>query len=120
MITAYGIPLVPVSSFKYLGRVMLASDDDWPAVEQNLRREQQKWERLTRVLEREGVDAWTSGRIYMVVVQAVLLYGSQMWVMTPCIGRVWGGFCHRVARRLKGWQSWRRIDRRLLYTPLVG
>ena len=30
--SAYGPTLKMVTSFKYLGRVLLASDDDWPAV----------------------------------------------------------------------------------------
>ena len=29
-------------------------------------------------------------------------YRSDMWVMTPRIGRVWGRFHHRVACRLTG------------------
>ena len=29
-ITAYRTPLAPVTSFKYLGRVLLAADNDWP------------------------------------------------------------------------------------------
>ena len=60
-ITAYGIPLTPFTSFKYLGRVLLSADDDWLAVVNNLWRAQQKWERLTRVSIREGADARTSG-----------------------------------------------------------
>ena len=29
-ITAYWNPVAPVTSFKYLGRVLLAEDNDWP------------------------------------------------------------------------------------------
>ena len=35
-ITSYGIPLSPFTSFKYLGRVLSAADDNWPAVVHNL------------------------------------------------------------------------------------
>ena len=49
-ITAYGITLDPVSSLNYLGRVMLALENNWTVVVCNLRRAQQKWGRLTRVL----------------------------------------------------------------------
>ena len=41
-ISAYGITLAQVSSFKYLGRVMLELDDNWPAVVHNLRRAHKK------------------------------------------------------------------------------
>ena len=35
-ITAYGTPLAMVTSFKYLVRVLLAADVDWPEVVSNL------------------------------------------------------------------------------------
>ena len=37
-ITAYGSPLMEVSSFKYMGRFLSASDDDWPELIPNLGR----------------------------------------------------------------------------------
>ena len=63
-ITAYGIPLALVTSFKYLGSVLSTSDDNCPAVVHNLWRAHQKWARLSRVLSREGSDARTLGRIF--------------------------------------------------------
>ena len=95
-ITAYGIPLAPVTSFKYLGRVFLAFDDDWTSVVNNLCRARWKWARLTRVLIRESADARTLDQIYLAVVQLVILYGMYMWVTTPHIWRVLGGLNHRV------------------------
>ena len=68
-ITAYEIPLSLVISFKYLGRVLLAVDNNWPAVVNNLWRSWKKWARLTRELGREGADARTSGQISLSVVQ---------------------------------------------------
>ena len=38
VITSYGIPLLPVTSFKYLGQILTAEDDDCPAVIRNLRK----------------------------------------------------------------------------------
>ena len=51
-ITAYGIPLSPFISFKYLGRFLSESDKDLTEVVHNLQREQQKRTRLSRVLGR--------------------------------------------------------------------
>ena len=119
LITAYAIPLSPVSSFKYREVVLSVSDDDWLEVVRNLSRAQQKWAQLTRVLGRVGVDAWTLGMLYAAVVQAVFLDGSETWVMTPRIGRDLGGFHHRVARRLTGRKPQRGVDWRWRYTPLV-
>ena len=82
----------------------MAADDDWKAVVHILWRERQKWVHLYQVLSREGEDARTSGRVYVAVVQAVMLYGLDTWVMIPHIGRFGGGFRHRVARRIMGKQ----------------
>ena len=62
------------------------------------------------MLSREGADDRTSGQIYLTVAQSVMLYKSDTWVTTPHIGRVLGGFHHRVARRMTGRQPWRGRD----------
>ena len=103
-ITAYMIPLTPVTSINYIWIVVLVADNNWPAVVINLKKTWRKWARLTRVLRREGEDTQTSGQIYLAVVQLVMFYGLDMWVITPRIGRVLGGFHHRVAHRLTGSQ----------------
>ena len=53
-LTDYGVPLSLVTYFKYLGLVLVAEDNNWPAVVCNLRRARQKWSRLTLILSREG------------------------------------------------------------------
>ena len=72
--TAFRSPLVPVSSFKYLGGVLLSLDDYWTVVLRNLIRLRKKWARLTRVLGREGAYTCTLGMFYVAVVQVVLIY----------------------------------------------
>ena len=69
-------------------------------------------------MSREGENACTSVHIYLVVVQSVIIYKSETWVMTPHIGRFLGGFHHRVALRLTGRQP--RIGRYgvWVYPPL--
>ena len=52
VIKAYRIPLSPVSYFRYLGIVISVFDNNWTEVVQNLKRLQQKWSQLTRVLGR--------------------------------------------------------------------
>ena len=89
-----------------------------PAVVRNLRLARHKWERLTRVLSREGADARTSGQIYLSVVQSIVLYGSETWVLIPRMQRVLGGFHHRVDRRLTGRQPQKGQDRGCVYPPL--
>ena len=52
----YRKQLKTVPSFKYLGRILTAGDDDWPEVAGNLEKAQKSWGRLKRILSREGVD----------------------------------------------------------------
>ena len=40
--------------------------------------------------------------VYKVVVQMVLLYGSDSWVVTEAMLKVLEGFHHRVAHRIAG------------------
>ena len=99
-ITAYGIPLALVTSCNCPGKIIFSSDENWPELVRNLQRARQKWEWLSRVLSREGADTRTLGIIYVEVVQVFLLYGLKTWVIKTRIGRFWGRFHHRVARRL--------------------
>ena len=78
----------------------MAEDDDCPEVVRNLRRASQKRACLNRLLIQEGLYAWTLGQIYLTVVQLVLIYGSETWVLTVRMQRVLVGFHHRVARRM--------------------
>ena len=68
---AYGSPIKSVSEFKYLGRILTVTDDDWPAVVGNLGKERRSWGRLSRVLGREGADPKVSRALYIAVTQAV-------------------------------------------------
>ena len=52
---AYGPPLTLMSSFKYLGQILIASDNNWPGVVGNLSNFQKKWDSLSRILGREAV-----------------------------------------------------------------
>ena len=82
---AYGKQLEAVPSFKYLGRIMTSGDDDWPAVAGKLAKARNSWGRLTRILSREGADKRISRKFFKSVVKQVLLFGEEMWVLTPRI-----------------------------------
>ena len=90
------------TAFKYLGRVLTASDENWMAVVANIWKARSRRARLSRILGREGADPPTPGTFYKALVQATLMFGSETWVLTPRIGRAFGGFHHRVARQLAG------------------
>ena len=52
VLTAYGIPLATVTSFKYLERILSESNYDWTAAVRNLRQARTKWDRTMWVLWR--------------------------------------------------------------------
>ena len=102
VLLAYGTLLTEVYLFRYLGRTFLSSENDWPVVEQILWRDQVNWGRLARIWGREGVDRITVGRFYVEVVQAVLLFGSETWLLTPRLEKSLEGFHHGVVWRMAG------------------
>ena len=71
---AYGTPIESVTEFKYLGRILTATDNDWPEVVGNLGRARRSWGCLARVLSREGADPRVSRAFYIAVTQVVLLF----------------------------------------------
>ena len=93
---AYGTPLTVVSLFQYLLQKLLSTENDRTAVERNLRRERGNRVSLAKILGREGTYKITTGRFYVAVVQAVLLFGSKTWVLTPQLDKSLKGFHHWV------------------------
>ena len=65
---AYGRPLVTVTSFKYLGWVLTAADDNWPEVVENLCKARKIWARLARILGWEGASPRVSGIFFKSIV----------------------------------------------------
>ena len=53
---AYGRRMDLVREFRYLGRTLTSTDDDWPAVARILQKAWATWGRLARILGREGAD----------------------------------------------------------------
>ena len=116
----YGKQLKTVPSFKYLGRILTAGDDDWSAVAGNLGKARKSWGRLKRILSREGADKRVSGNFFKSVVQQVLLFGAETWVLTPIIERSLNSFMHGDARRITGRQPRRGWDGKWFYPSLEG
>ena len=114
--SAYRRPLERVTSFRYLGWVISVADDEWPAVVKNLSQARAVWKRMKRTLSRERVEPQVSGFFFKDVVQAVLLFGSETWAVTPSMGRALGGFQYQVARRMMGRIPWRKPDEKRKYT----
>ena len=91
-----------VTSFKYLGRVISETDDNWPKVVRKLARTKTVWRRMPHILSREGATPRVSCLFFKAVIQAVLLLGAETRLVTPRMGTALGRFQTQVARRLTG------------------
>jgi gamma-glutamyl phosphate reductase len=98
--TVNGMPLKQVNEFLYLGCycVLNKKDNDWPAINHNIKRVSITWGIIGKVLstEREDMKAMTS--VYRAVVQAVLPYGAESWVVKSTMEQKLEAFHHRCAR----------------------
>jgi len=95
-----GVPLKRVDTFKYLGRPLASTDDDWPAIHSNLAKARKRWGMIRRVLVREGADARVSGYFYKAVVQSVVLYGSETWTLDQAKLNALRGLHNRLTRNI--------------------
>ena len=76
-----------VENFKYLGQTLDQTDDDWPAVRQKIMRARLIWGRLGKIMRREGAEPRVLKMFDRAVAQAVLLFGSETWLLSAAIER---------------------------------
>ena len=82
-----------LTSFRYLGQVISEADKNWPAVISKFSRARAVWKWMTQILIREGAALWVSGLFFKAVVQAVIFFGLDTWVVIPLMGKsLEGGF----------------------------
>ena len=70
-----------VWEFRYLGRVLLKDDKDTVCIRGQLKRAWQQWQSVVHVLKQDGASAHTMTKFYIAIVQAVLLYGADLWTI---------------------------------------
>ena len=61
-------------------------------------------------IEKGGRHATDLGEFFKAVVQQVLLFGAETWVVTPKMEQALSAFLHGAARRLTGRQARREKD----------
>ena len=76
-----------VEVFKYLGRLLNWSVDDWSEVLCNTRKAHYVLGRLGKLLWSEGAEPAVSETFYRMVVQVVLFFGVETWVRLAPKGR---------------------------------
>jgi hypothetical protein len=100
--TANGEPIEAVKEFKYLGRILSDNNSDEACVERNLKRAKGKWGMISRILSSEDASPKVLGTFYKPIVQSVLLYGSESWVLTKPMIKKLASFHRRCARYISG------------------
>ena len=92
------------AEFKYLlvGRIVSEEDDDTPAIEANLKKSNAKWSMFKKVLTREQRRASrrVMGHFYKAIVQSILVYGAETWVINPKKHAKTLDFLHRGLRQI--------------------
>ena len=71
--------------FRYLGRIIDQTDDDWPAVRQNIMCASLVCGRLGALLQLEGSYPRVEAMLYRAGVQAILLYGLDTWFLLAAL-----------------------------------
>ncbi len=104
--------------FKYLGWLISFDDADNQAMGSNLRKAQGCWSRVSRVLQAENATPKTCGMFYKATVQAVLLYGSETWSLSPSSMKRLEGFHICAAWQMSGKQPERNKDGSWAYPRL--
>ena len=99
-INAENLPLL--EAFPYLGQAIAYNNTDWVALYLNLHKYWRRWGMITRVIEQTGATVWSQEAIYMTVVQSVLLYDSESWLVTGEMIEVLMGFHHWEAQQITG------------------
>jgi hypothetical protein len=96
-------PLETVTNFWYLGRIWTLRDNDWAATWSNLQKVIKWWAMISHVLICKSASPRISALFYKApMIQTVLLYGSETWVMTDEILQMLTSFHHEIAWCLTG------------------
>ena len=116
--TVHGDVLERVEVFRYLGRLLSQDDDDVRTVRSQLCKARGTWARVGQVLRRENAPPRVSAKFYKAIVQSVLLYGSETWVLSPAVLARLEGFHTRAAYRMAMENIPRRgINQQWVYPP---
>ena len=79
---------------------MAMDDVDTQAIRGNLTKARKAWKMIHRLLRGENMKPRVCGMFFKAVVQAVLLYGSETWVLNDSAMRCLEGFYYHAACRV--------------------
>ena len=85
-----------------MGRILDEDEDDKHASSPQLTKARTKWNQIGQVLRSEGMKPRAMGYFYKTIVQAILLYGSETWVVSDAHLQQFRSFHSRVSRHIAG------------------
>ena len=91
-----------VETFNYIGRIMLLDNSECKEVSGNLQKAWRKLGRFSRIIILGEEYTWTSWRFYVAVVQSVMMFGSETWVVMTCILRDIGSLHNGATCQISG------------------
>ena len=83
-----------------MGKLTTYDDNDIHAVCSNLRKARRIWARLSQVCRSENVPPKVAAMFYRAVIQSVLLFGCETWVLSDTIKRLLRGFHIKAAYQM--------------------
>ena len=113
-------PLAGCGTARCCSRLYFGDDNDDQAVRSNLGKARGVWGRLARVMRAENASPRVCGMFYKATVQAVLLYGSETWNLSPAMLRCLESFHLRAARRMTGLMPRKEADGSYTYPEAEG
>ena len=75
-------------------------DSEYNYIVSKLHKVRRKRRRFSCLLGLEGGGIRTSGRFYVAVVQSILVFGSELWVIMPLIMKAMRSLHNQVAHRI--------------------
>ena len=98
-----GEEIIMVKEFKYLGRVLTHNDNDLAAIERQLKKARGVWGKIGKIIRKKSnCNPRIMSIFYKVIVQTVLLYGSESWVMSSLARNKVNAFHNRCSRFITG------------------
>ena len=120
-------PLEAAILFLHLRRTITYNNSDWAELHRNLRKSHGIWGMIVKVIGKTGRPIKVQVMMYKVVFQAVLLYGSEIWVLEDAMMMVLEAFHHSISRQISmmtvrkdfcGESEWASLDAALETTGI--
>jgi hypothetical protein len=116
--TAYGDELERVEVFKYLVWLLAYNDNDTQAMRANLAKAHKSRGQVSCVLRAKNASPKVCGMFYTATKQAKLLFGSDLWKLSPSSLKSLEGFHTQAAHRMAGKKLTRNFDGMWTYPSL--